>query len=584
MPHDRAPAPRRVLALLCATAVIAIAVAIPSAGAATNAALSFSGDKQRVTFGPAPGLGASTFTIELWFRRTGAGVPTTTGPNGLPDAIPLLTKGRAQNDGSVNDVNYFLGIDASSGVLVADFEQGPGSTGKLGTNFPLSGSTVVSSDVWHHAAATYDGSTLRLYLDGVLDASRTVNKPPRSDSAQHAALGSALNSTGGAQGFFAGVLDEARVWNVARSAAQIEATREVAITSPMAGLLARWGLDEGAGAVVGDSIGSHDGTRKAGPPWVTGAPALDEPPDPPDDGAFTLMVVPDPQKYTSNATLSATYRAQMEWIVGSTDDLNTVFTVSVGDLVQNVSSATHWQRADAAWSILDAAGTPYSVVPGNHDMTSTGVATLYDSTFPVSRQAGLPTYGGYLGDPTDGIPDPANRQNKDSYHLFSAGGMDFLAISIEMDLPRYAIDWVQDVIDAFPNRRVILVTHRWLWEDGTRWDRSFWRTDTPVLSPEEVWDELVYPNCQVFMVVNGHEHAENRRTDANACGDPVFQLLADYQALPNGGDGWLRYYTFEPAQDEIEAYTYSVTRNGGNGEFENDANSRFTLDWDMPAP
>ena len=90
--------------------------------------------------------------------------------------------------------------------------------------------------MWRHAAATYDGTTWRLYLDGALDAQLVVgNFTPRFDSIQHAALGTALNSTGGVgsqtQGFFAGVLDEARVWNYARSAAQVSRGRTLEIPS-----------------------------------------------------------------------------------------------------------------------------------------------------------------------------------------------------------------------------------------------------------------------------------------------------------------------------------------------------------------
>ena len=63
-------------------------------------------------------------------------------------------------------MNYFLGIDATSGVLVADFEDAAD-----GANHPVAGTTVVTSNVWHHAAAVYDTTTdtWRLYLDGVLD-------------------------------------------------------------------------------------------------------------------------------------------------------------------------------------------------------------------------------------------------------------------------------------------------------------------------------------------------------------------------------------------------------------------------------
>ena len=49
-----------------------------------------------MTFGAAPTLSAPSFTLELWFRRTGAGVGTSTGTGGIANAIPLITKGRAE--------------------------------------------------------------------------------------------------------------------------------------------------------------------------------------------------------------------------------------------------------------------------------------------------------------------------------------------------------------------------------------------------------------------------------------------------------------------------------------------------------
>ena len=33
--------------------------------------------------------------------------------------------------------------------------------------------------------------------------------------------------------------------------------------------------------------------------------------------------------------------------------------------------------------------------------------------------------------------------------------------------------------------------------------------------------------------------SEANRSDLNSCGQPVQQLLTDYQDRPNGGDGWL---------------------------------------------
>ena len=251
----------------------------PSAAAATAVtpqpppptahALEFNGSSQYVTMGAAPGLDAAQFTLETWFKRTGAGVGTSTGSGGIASAIPLVTKGRAEAEGSNVDMNYLLGIDATSGKLVADFEEGPGGAGPLGQNHPISGATVVTSNVWHHAVASYDGATWKLYLDGVLDGTLAVGQPPRSDSIQHAALGTAMNSTGVAAGFFQGDLDEARIWNYARTGAQIRSARNSELASA-AGLVGRFSMNEGTGTTVANSAGSPNGTAVGSPAWITG--------------------------------------------------------------------------------------------------------------------------------------------------------------------------------------------------------------------------------------------------------------------------------------------------------------------------
>ena len=134
--------------------------------------LDFDGTNDHATLGGASALNSNTFTVETWFRRDGTGVTTSTSGSapGLLTAIPLVTKGRS--GGSAQVINWFLGIDATTNRIAADFESADD------TNHGIIGTTTLVNGTWYHAAATYDGSTFRLYLDGNLEASVAVAAGP----------------------------------------------------------------------------------------------------------------------------------------------------------------------------------------------------------------------------------------------------------------------------------------------------------------------------------------------------------------------------------------------------------------------
>jgi hypothetical protein len=254
----------------------------PAKAAPAGTALQFNGSSQYATLGTASQLRSATFTVELWFKRTAAGVGTGTGSGGITSAIPLITKGRAEAETAAADVNYFFGIDASSGKLVADFEEAQAAQGGTtpGLNHPITGTAVIAADsTWHHAAATYDGTTWNLYLDGALDGTLSVGRPANVLTNVLTSVGSARTTGGVAAGFFAGVVDEVRIWNVARSQAQINATKNIEITSAQTSLLGVWNLNEGTGSSLSDGSGnSITGATIGSPNWVAGFPIPDTTP------------------------------------------------------------------------------------------------------------------------------------------------------------------------------------------------------------------------------------------------------------------------------------------------------------------
>ena len=77
------------------------------------------------------------------------------------------------------------------------------------------GTTVLSTGVWHHVAGVFDGSQMRVYVDGVLDGSLSTTSGPgsgisllRIGKAAHAALSPPLYLP---PFYFAGLIDEVRV-------------------------------------------------------------------------------------------------------------------------------------------------------------------------------------------------------------------------------------------------------------------------------------------------------------------------------------------------------------------------------------
>ena len=87
-----------------------------------------------------------------------------------------------------------------------------------GNNAILSSTTSTQDTNWHHVAATYDGTNMKLFIDGVQDAIKPVsNLMP--DTNHQLQIGGNYGSsvTAGGAGYFKGSLDEIRISNVART-------------------------------------------------------------------------------------------------------------------------------------------------------------------------------------------------------------------------------------------------------------------------------------------------------------------------------------------------------------------------------
>lgn len=124
---------------------------------------------------------------------------------------------------------------------------------------------VVAIDEWTHVAVSYDNGIVKTYIDGVLV--HTYNGSGLIGDA-HAALddlriGGRSNNPPGK--YFDGAIAEVRIWNIARTGAEIAANYDQKLLGTESGLVGNWRLSEGTGSVVNDmsSLG-NDGTRGGG--------------------------------------------------------------------------------------------------------------------------------------------------------------------------------------------------------------------------------------------------------------------------------------------------------------------------------
>jgi hypothetical protein len=285
---------------------------------------------------------------------------------------------------------------------------------------------------------------------------------------------------------------------------------------------------------------------------------------------FTIVMLPDTQHYSRK--YPELFMAQTQWVRENRDKENIVFVTHVGDVVNDHKKGTNqWVVAQKAMSVLDGV-VPWGVAIGNHDYDRTArrpdEATAFLEHFGPQRFRGYSWFGG------------ASTNGLNTCQLFSAGGLDFVMLHLELDVPDFAIAWADEVLRAHPQRAAIVTTHSYLNEvSGVR------GYNAPVSkygnSAEEVWNKLVRCHPQIFLVLCGHHQrtVAYHQVSTNAAGARVVEMLADYQKGHNGGDAWLRLLRLAPAQGEIRVQTYSPSLK----EFKTDPKNQFVVPLDVPA-
>ncbi|QFT88014.1 Calcineurin-like phosphoesterase [Bacillus sp. THAF10] len=265
----------------------------------------------------------------------------------------------------------------------------------------------------------------------------------------------------------------------------------------------------------------------------------DEIPESPEEYDYTFVWMSDTQYYSES--FPHIYEQQTEWIAAKQEEMKIEYVFHTGDLVNASNQQYQWEYADKFMGVLDQEEIPYGVLAGNHDVDQkTADYTEYYRYFGADRFENKPYYGGsYLN-------------NKGHYDLISSQGNDYIMVYLGWGIDDEGIKWVNEVLAAHPDRIAILSFHEYLQATGVRHPMG-----------DRLYQEIVLPNENVVAVLSGHYHESQLlvdEVDDNGDGTPdrqVYQMLADYQAGPEGGQGFMRLLHFDTANNRILVNTYS---------------------------
>jgi hypothetical protein len=158
--------------------------------------------------------------------------------------------------GQLKQLGLDFGMPAVKGMAGNHATLGPYTNGIYDDDTGVYLGITSASSQWIHVAMTWDGAALRTYVNGTVRITTPLVAGKPLDTTQSPFT---FGCNPPYYGCFSGLVDELRIWNRARTDAEIGATFDEALAGDEAGLVGYWKFDEPAGATT-----AADSARTAG--------------------------------------------------------------------------------------------------------------------------------------------------------------------------------------------------------------------------------------------------------------------------------------------------------------------------------
>ena len=230
------------------------------------------------------------------------------------------------------------------------------------------------------------------------------------------------------------------------------------------------------------------------------------------------------------------YADVWRWVTANADKRKIAYAAHTGDIIENNirhqvtkpmrdKGSRGFAAASEIQEIIEESGIPHGVLAGNHDNVMGTDASQYNEHFGPSRYEEVSkrwrddaSYGGGW--------KPGDNENH--YDLFSAGGLDFVAVHLSYGIDDEDIRWANEVLQRYSDRNALLFTHAYLTTSSEPDGR-----DAPYSNAggRDQARKIVEKNPNVVMTISGHHHGVgiNVRKDGGQVGNHFLEMLADYQ-------------------------------------------------------
>ncbi|NJC73449.1 hypothetical protein HC031_27540 [Planosporangium thailandense] len=277
----------------------------------------------------------------------------------------------------------------------------------------------------------------------------------------------------------------------------------------------------------------------------------------------------DVETAEEQAIWQAAYRDETQWIADNAKSRKIAYAAHTGDVIENDYYDPLAKNPDGSLQrpglneevdkelavsssyqkILDDSGVVNQVIGGNHDTqlgAETGPDSRFSKTFSADRYyqvakswpAGAEYHAWDEQTNPDGTVTPG-KDNQNNYLLFSAGGLDFVAVGLSYGVTPQEAKWADSIFKRYKDRNGILLSHDYLKPSSNPDGRG---ADFSAPDGSPLYKQVVEANPNVFLVLAGHEHGvgTNLKTGVGVTvAHNVVELLADYQFYTvSAGELW----------------------------------------------